>query len=84
MVRSLGSGVGIFKIKSSLDMYEPWGVVYTASPLSLSVTSSVGEQGSNVNFMGLLRRLNVLAIHMVPDSPQALCESGLLWWLFLC
>lgn len=77
MVRSLGSGVGIFKIKSSSDMYEPWDVVHTPLALSLSVTSSVGEQGSNVNFMGLLRRLNALAIRMAPDSPQVLCESGL-------
>lgn len=77
MVRSLGSGVGIFKIKSSSDTYEPWDVVHTPLALSLSVTSSVGEQGSNVNFMGLLRRLNALAIRMAPDSPQVLCESGL-------
>ena len=84
MVRSLGSGVGIFKIKFSSDVYEPWGVVYIPLPLGLSVTSFVGEHGSNVNFMGLLRRLNELVICMAPDTPQVLSESGLFWLLFIC
>lgn len=84
MVRSLGSGVGIFKIKFSLDIYEPWDVVYVPLPLSLSVTSFIGEHGPNVNFMGLLRRLNILAICMEPDTPQVLYESGLSWLLFIC
>lgn len=65
-------------------MYEPWGVVYIPLPLGLSVTSFVGEHGSNVNFMGLLRILNEPAICMAPDAPQVLHESGLLWWLFIC
>ena len=65
-------------------MYEQWGVVYIPLPLGLSVTSFVGEHGSNVNFMGLLRRLNEPAICMAPDAPQVLHESGLLWWLFIC
>lgn len=84
MVGSLGSGVGIFKIKFSSDIHEPWDAVHIPLPLSLSVSSFIGQHGPNVNFRGLLRTLNILAICMAPDTPQVLYESGLSWLLFIC